>query len=659
MTGLRPSISKTRSFPIAKRFTALLVTFALLLTSALRANDPFSGIEDAGLLRAEKTVLQIDPILLMPFFLPPYLFPVALVQRRTDVYGINTGIANPTADKIYGLSCPLLYCKAKTMSGISLTGASAFDRCQGLSIAAWQNIGEINAPALTVALWQECSHENKGVQLGLVNTVRASSYPREVQINELPKNSIYGELRQDSLRYVQSSVTTIPGNAAQIGIFNSANDGLQIGIINRNPNSWLPYSPLFNFSRPRQPISQRMTVSGLDLATWTTFSYTISGLHLPSQTVSEITYEAIQDKPYGDLVSTEHFRKHRLGRSQPIHLIKVITEYDQHDEITRRTTVSQNELWSFGKIIKLTGEADRDVVLDTYDKMIAWHDQPDKLSALLYDRGEFFQRRNSQQRAIAKIAAQGGEEPAYVTFAWQKLFPENESQVSETFRKFYLSLKEQGITTPNMLAQHPELLDQLFLAPNSLLLASISDAVLDLFFVHCRFSPNQQDNSGRTPLMRLMRYNTRGYNHSPLDWLRVLARFNSYGVDWSLTDADGKRYLDHAVAMWVKDMDAVLNPLLDYCNTTLPAANAPSHRLLARARTIDNIKSLVNRGLDLNAKDEKGRTLLHIRPVMVRELVGLGMDLNAKDEKGNTPLITCATTSTPAAARCSTIMDNL
>ena len=37
-------------------------------------------------------------------------------------------------------------------------------------------------------------------------------------------------------------------NILQIGAFNSANDGLQIGLLNYNPNALIPWMPLFNFS---------------------------------------------------------------------------------------------------------------------------------------------------------------------------------------------------------------------------------------------------------------------------------------------------------------------------------------------------------------------------------------------------------------------------
>jgi len=306
--------------------------------------------------------------------------------------------------------------------------------------------------------------------------------------------------------------------------------------------------------------------------------------------------------------------------------------------MTRITRVSHHELKLFSNIIKRTSKADRDIVLDSYHKLIAWHDHPDKLRALLDDRSAFFWMRDYQQSMMAKIAAEGGNEPAYVTLAWQTLFSEFVYDCPDTFRNIHLLLNEQGITTPDMLAQHPELLDKLFNDPDDMSLANTTDAILDLFFVRCRFSPNQQDAFGRTPLMRLMQHAARR-KHSPLDWQRVLERFNSYGVNWSLADAEGKRYLDYAVAMQVKDMDAVLPRLLNYNNTTLSAANTPGHRLLAYARNIDNIQSLVNQGLDLNAKDAQGRTLLHIRPVMVKELVGLGMDINAKDNEGNTPLV--------------------
>lgn len=37
-------------------------------------------------------------------------------------------------------------------------------------------------------------------------------------------------------------------NTLQIGVFNKANNGLQIGLLNYNPNALIPWMPLFNFS---------------------------------------------------------------------------------------------------------------------------------------------------------------------------------------------------------------------------------------------------------------------------------------------------------------------------------------------------------------------------------------------------------------------------
>ena len=39
-------------------------------------------------------------------------------------------------------------------------------------------------------------------------------------------------------------------NYLQIGVFNSARNGLQIGLLNYNPKAFIPWMPLFNYSSP-------------------------------------------------------------------------------------------------------------------------------------------------------------------------------------------------------------------------------------------------------------------------------------------------------------------------------------------------------------------------------------------------------------------------
>ena len=128
-------------------------------------------------------------------------WPWHLFSPRTDVYGIalSPGLIG-WGNRVCGLSCGIVFVQ-NTNYGLAVNVYSAGATNNGLSLGA-------------VNLWEE----NNGVSVGLVNNIYQG--------------------RGD--------------NTLQIGLFNSAENGLQLGLLNHDPSALIPWMPLVNFSRGRR-----------------------------------------------------------------------------------------------------------------------------------------------------------------------------------------------------------------------------------------------------------------------------------------------------------------------------------------------------------------------------------------------------------------------
>ena len=129
------------------------------------------------------------------------LWPLHLFSPRTDVYGLalSPGLIGG-GNRIYGLSCGIIFVQNSNY-GLAVNICSLGAKNNGLAVSVFNS-------------WED----NNGISIGLVNNILDG--------------------RGD--------------NTLQIGLFNSAENGLQLGLLNHNPTALIPWMPLVNFSRERR-----------------------------------------------------------------------------------------------------------------------------------------------------------------------------------------------------------------------------------------------------------------------------------------------------------------------------------------------------------------------------------------------------------------------
>jgi len=124
-----------------------------------------------------------------------YLAP-GLVGFARNISGISCGILIVTKEKSCGIAANV-FSLGQEHYGISLGLVNLFDRCNGLAV------GCVNLMTY-----------NNGVSVGVVN---------------LEPHSIF-----------------------QLGLFNSSKSGLQIGLLNYNSKSYIPWLPLINWDMGKE-----------------------------------------------------------------------------------------------------------------------------------------------------------------------------------------------------------------------------------------------------------------------------------------------------------------------------------------------------------------------------------------------------------------------
>ena len=141
-------------------------------------------------------------------------------MSEKDVYGINLGIATLLTGKCYGASINVL---------------SLLNENNGLSLGLF-NMGNNNGITLGLC---NLVIDNDGISLGVINLWGNNAGVLVGVFNYEHEETSHG---------VAIGVINISKkNTFQLGIYNQAEGGFQLGLLNYNPKSYIPWLPLVNW----------------------------------------------------------------------------------------------------------------------------------------------------------------------------------------------------------------------------------------------------------------------------------------------------------------------------------------------------------------------------------------------------------------------------
>ena len=154
------------------------------------------------------------------------LFSLGIGMSEKNVYGANLGIATLLTGKCYG---------------ITINVFSVLKENHGISLGVG-NVGIKNNGILTGIFTS--GQDNVGISLGIINLwgnnagVLVGVFNYKIEHEETSHGVAIGVINISKK------------NTFQLGIYNQAEGGLQIGLLNHNPNALIPWMPFFNWSSP-------------------------------------------------------------------------------------------------------------------------------------------------------------------------------------------------------------------------------------------------------------------------------------------------------------------------------------------------------------------------------------------------------------------------
>ena len=169
---------------------------------------------------------------------------------KTDVYGLFLAPGFGWCESVYGVNLGIVTIAMEKGYGVSVAVGSCIRENNGVAIGIFHMDGDNNG--LAAGIFNIGDHNNR-VKLGIVNVFEENA---GIVIGVL--NCKIFPQRAEALPGTSVGIVNISKkNTFQLGIYNQAEGGLQIGLLNHNPNAAIPWLPFFNYSSNTEDKKQK------------------------------------------------------------------------------------------------------------------------------------------------------------------------------------------------------------------------------------------------------------------------------------------------------------------------------------------------------------------------------------------------------------------
>lgn len=178
-------------------------------------------------------------------------FPIALFNPgETEVYGILFSPGMGMSEKnVYGANLGIATLLKGECYGIAINVFSVLKENYGISLGVG-TVG-VNNNGVLAGIFTS-GQDNVGISLGIINLwennagVLVGVYNHKIEHEETSHGVAIGVIN------ISKKNTFF-----QLGIYNQAEGGLQIGLLNHNPNAAIPWLPFFNYSSDTEDKKQK------------------------------------------------------------------------------------------------------------------------------------------------------------------------------------------------------------------------------------------------------------------------------------------------------------------------------------------------------------------------------------------------------------------